>query len=49
MALLSVKDLHAYYRTELYGISRTVRAVDGVSFELQPNEIYGVAGEFELW
>ena len=45
MALLSVQDLRAYYRTELYGISRTVRAVDGVSFDLLPNEIYGVAGE----
>ena len=45
MALLSVQHLVAYYRTEVYGISRTVRAVDGVSFELLPNEIYGVAGE----
>ena len=45
MALLTVKDLRAYYRTEVYGISRTVRAVDDVSFELYPNEIYGVAGE----
>jgi peptide/nickel transport system ATP-binding protein len=45
VALLSVQDLCAYYRTEIYGISRTVRAVDGVSFELLPNEIYGVAGE----
>ncbi len=45
MALLKVNDLCAYYRTEVYGISRTVRAVDGVSFELYPNEIYGVAGE----
>ena len=45
MALLSVQDLRAYYRTELYGISRTVRAVDGVSFDLLPDEIYGVAGE----
>jgi peptide/nickel transport system ATP-binding protein len=45
VALLSVQDLRAYYRTELYGISRTVRAVDGVSFDLLPNEIYGVAGE----
>ena len=45
MALLSVQDLSAYYRTEIYGISRTVRAVDGVSLELNPNEIYGVAGE----
>ena len=45
MALLNVKDLRAYYRTEVYGISRTVRAVDDVSFDLYPNEIYGVAGE----
>jgi peptide/nickel transport system ATP-binding protein len=45
VALLSVKNLCAYYQTELYGISRTVRAVDGVSFDLFPNEIYGVAGE----
>jgi peptide/nickel transport system ATP-binding protein len=45
MALLSVKNLRAYYQVEVYGIHRTVRAVDGVSFELYPNEIYGVAGE----
>src|SRR5688572_25264232 len=45
MTLLQVDDLRAYYRTEVYGISRSVRAVDGVSFNLQPNEIYGVAGE----
>lgn len=45
MALLSVQDLRAYYRTELYGISRTVRAVDGVSFDLLSDEIYGVAGK----
>lgn len=45
MALLKVKDLRAYYRTEIYGISRTVHAVDDVSFDLYPNEIYGVAGE----
>jgi peptide/nickel transport system ATP-binding protein len=45
VTLLSVQDLCAYYRTEIYGISRTVRAVDDVSFDLLPNEIYGVAGE----
>ena len=45
MPLLSVQNLRAYYQTEVYGISRTVRAVDDVSFELFPNEIYGVAGE----
>jgi peptide/nickel transport system ATP-binding protein len=45
VSLLNVKNLYAYYQTELYGISRTVRAVDGVSFKLFPNEIYGIAGE----
>jgi peptide/nickel transport system ATP-binding protein len=45
VALLSVQNLCAYYRTEIYGISRTVRAVDDVSFDLLPNEVYGVAGE----
>jgi len=45
MALLSVKNLCAYYQVDMYDIHRTVRAVDGVSFELYPNEIYGVAGE----
>ena len=43
--LLAVSHLRAYYKTELYGISRTVRAVDGVTFNLYPNEVYGVAGE----
>jgi peptide/nickel transport system ATP-binding protein len=45
MTLLEVKDLRAYYRTEVYGISRSVRAVDGVSLVLYNNEIYGLAGE----
>ncbi len=45
MALLQMEDVRAYYRTEAYGISRSVRAVDGVSMELFENEIYGVAGE----
>lgn len=45
MTLLNVQNLRAYYQTRVYGISRTVRAVDDVSFSLFPNEIYGVAGE----
>jgi peptide/nickel transport system ATP-binding protein len=45
MSLLQMEDVRAYYRTEAYGISRSVRAVDGVSLELFENEIYGVAGE----
>jgi peptide/nickel transport system ATP-binding protein len=44
-ALLQVTGLKAYYRTEMYGISRVVRAIDDVSMELKTNEIYGLAGE----
>jgi peptide/nickel transport system ATP-binding protein len=44
-ALLQVEALKAYYKTEMYGISRMVRAIDDVSLELRPNEIYGLAGE----
>jgi peptide/nickel transport system ATP-binding protein len=45
MPLLQVENLKAYYRTEMYGISRMVRAIDDVSMTLEPDEIYGVAGE----
>ena len=45
MSLLNVQGLKAYYKTEMYGISRLVKAIDDVSMELRPNEIYGVAGE----
>ncbi len=43
--VLSVTGLKAYYRTKHFGIEREVRAVDGIDFEVQPNEIYGLAGE----
>ncbi|MCL2319830.1 MAG: ABC transporter ATP-binding protein [Treponema sp.] len=43
--LLQVEALKAYYKTEMYGISRMVRAIDDVSLVLKPNEIYGLAGE----
>lgn len=45
MTLLDVQNLRAYYETQVYGISRTVHAVDGVSLQLFRNEIYGLAGE----
>ncbi|MHB9295290.1 ABC transporter ATP-binding protein [Pillotina sp. SPG140] len=43
--LLQIEKLRAYYKTEMYGVSRLVRAIDDVSLDLRPDEIYGVAGE----
>ena len=43
--VLRVDDLKAYYRTRHFGVAREVKAVDGVSFEVRHNEIYGIAGE----
>jgi peptide/nickel transport system ATP-binding protein len=42
---LSVRDLHAHYRVAHFGVQRDVRAVDGITFEIGRNEIYGLAGE----
>lgn len=43
--VLSVQGLKAYYRTTHFGVNREVKAVDGVDFQVQRNEIYGLAGE----
>jgi peptide/nickel transport system ATP-binding protein len=44
-AVLTVEGLKAYYRSRQFGVEREVRAVDGVSFAVNANEIYGLAGE----
>jgi peptide/nickel transport system ATP-binding protein len=44
-SVLEVSDLRAYYQTRYFGIEREVRAVDDVSLEVAPDEIYGLAGE----
>jgi peptide/nickel transport system ATP-binding protein len=43
--VLTVSDLRAYYQTRYFGVSREVRAVDGVSLSVDRDEIYGIAGE----
>jgi peptide/nickel transport system ATP-binding protein len=43
--VLSVTNLRAYYQTQYFGVSREVRAVDGVSLHIDRDEIYGLAGE----
>ncbi len=45
MAVLTVEGLRAYYSVQTFGIERTVKAVDGASFEINENEIFGIAGE----
>jgi peptide/nickel transport system ATP-binding protein len=43
--VVRVTNLRAYYRTQQFGVQREVRAVDDVSLQVMPDEIYGLAGE----
>ena len=45
MSVLRLDNVRAYYQTSAYGITRNVKAVDGVSLDLRANEVYGIAGE----
>jgi peptide/nickel transport system ATP-binding protein len=44
-AVLTIDRLRAYYQMNYFGVTRDIRAVDDVSFTVERNEIYGVAGE----
>jgi peptide/nickel transport system ATP-binding protein len=44
-AILTVRNLRAYYQMQYFGIDREVRAVDDISLHVNRNEIYGIAGE----
>src|SRR5512147_977476 len=39
--LLSVRDLHTHFLSA----GRTVRALDGISFEIRDGEVFGLVGE----
>ena len=43
--VVNVANLRAYYQTRQFGVQRDVRAVDDISLQVWPNEIYGLAGE----
>jgi len=43
--LVQVENLKAHYLVDVYGIRRAVRAVDGVSFQVEENTVFGIAGE----
>jgi len=43
--LLKVDGLKAYYQMNYFGVSREVRAVDGITMTVKKNEVYGIAGE----
>jgi peptide/nickel transport system ATP-binding protein len=43
--VMQVKDLRAYYITEMFGVSREVKVIDDISISVKKNEVYGIAGE----
>ena len=45
MAIVKAEKVKAYYVTGVYGVKRTIRAVEDVSLEINKNEILGIAGE----
>ena len=43
--ILRVEHLKAHFRSNYFGVYREVPAVDDISFDVAPNEIFGLAGE----
>lgn len=45
MAVVKVEKLKAYYVTGIYGVKRTIKAIEDLSLEINKNEVLGIAGE----
>jgi peptide/nickel transport system ATP-binding protein len=43
--VLRVDNIQAHFLTHYFGVNRDVKAVDGITFDVHANEIYGLAGE----
>ena len=43
--IVKVEGLKAYYQMNYFGVSREVRAVDGITMSVRKGEVYGIAGE----
>ena len=45
MAILRTEKLQAFYLLDMSGVKKEVKAVNGIDLAIQPNEVYGIAGE----
>ena len=41
--IVTVKNLKAYYKTNSFGIRRTVKAVDDINLNIRKGEKYGLS------
>ena len=44
-SIVEAENLRAYYLSKSYGVTRTVKAVDGISLQVKQGEVFGIAGE----
>ena len=45
MWVVKAEDLHCSYVLDIFGVKKTIYAVNGADLEIQENEVYGIAGE----
>ena len=45
MSILRTEQLQTFYVLDMLGAKKEVKAVNGIDLDIQPNEVYGIAGE----